>query len=99
VLRRAVDVLAAAACAATPAGLRYPHDMRVKTRQQERRALAERAANAAARAAGLPLPFPNPWDALDPTKVPRDATPEQIQQSYRAFNEMCRPRPCKRYEI
>jgi hypothetical protein len=44
--------------------------MRVKTRPQERRALAERAANAAAR---LPLPFPSPWDALDPTRLPRDA--------------------------
>ena len=48
---------------------------RTKTRAQERRA------DARAAKAGKPLPFPNIRDAWDPTKVPPDATPEQIHQS------------------
>ena len=44
------------------------------------------------------MPFPNPWDAWDPTKVPADATPEQITQSYREFAKRCRVRT-KRYTI
>ena len=47
-------------------------------REKEARAIAERAANAEAQARGEPMPFPNPWDAWDPTKVAADATPEQI---------------------
>jgi hypothetical protein len=62
-----------------------------KTRVQLRRALRQRAANVRAAAAGLSLPHPNPWDALDPTKLPRDATPEQIQARYAEFRKLCPP--------
>jgi len=64
---------------------------RYKTRAQERRAMAQRRENETARREGRPLPYANPWDALDPTKVPRDATPEEIAQSYRDFCEICPP--------
>ncbi len=63
----------------------------VKEPEQEARALAERKANADAAAAEEPLPYPNPWDTLDPTKLPRDATPEQMQQRYREFRKLCPP--------
>jgi hypothetical protein len=66
---------------------------------REARAMAERAANEAARERGEPLPFPNPWDALDPTKVPPDATPEEIARSYAAFAEICRTPPCIRHVL
>ncbi len=68
------------------------------TELKTRLALAEREANARAAAAGEPLPFPNPWDAWDPTKVARDATPAQIHQSYLAFRKRCRL-PLKRHTI
>lgn len=73
------------------------HDVRkrklvpIKTRQQRANAMAQRRANRNAQRAGLPLPFPSIWDTLDPTKVPRDATPEQITASYKAFCEICPP--------
>ncbi|MBC8069882.1 MAG: hypothetical protein IAG13_16205 [Deltaproteobacteria bacterium] len=69
------------------------------TSEREARAMAERAENEAARAGGEPLPFPNPWDVLDPTKVPPDATPEQIARSYEAFAEICRTPPCIRHVL
>lgn len=72
---------------------------RVKSERQTERALAERAANAQAATEGRPLPYPNPWDALDPTKVAPGASDEEILRSYKAFREICRPRPCPRYEI
>jgi hypothetical protein len=71
----------------------------LKTQQQEVRALAERKANADAVTAGHPMPFPNMWDVLDPTKVPRDATPEQIHQSYLEFRKLCPPPPRKLYTL
>ena len=70
---------------------------RYKTRAQTRRQMAERRANARAAKAGKPLPFPNIWDTWDPTKVPADATPEEIHRSYLEFTKICRPRPRKRY--
>lgn len=63
----------------------------LKTPEQTARALAQRAANQRAQDEGRPLPYPNIWDALDPTKVPRDATPDQIEASYKAFCEICPP--------
>lgn len=62
--------------------------------EKEQRAMTQRAANEAAKARGEPLPFPNVWDVLDPTKVPADATPEDIARSYEAFAQICRPPPC-----
>ena len=56
----------------------------------------QRRANAKAKAEGKPLPYPSIWDTLDPTKVPEDATPEQVLESFRAFQRICRPRPRKR---
>ena len=52
--------------------------MSLKTEDRVARAIAQRDANERAREAGQPLPYPNPWDALDPTKLPRDATAEQL---------------------
>jgi hypothetical protein len=60
-----------------------------KTRQQVDRALAERRANTQAAKAGNPLPYPNIWDELDPTKVPRDASEEEVQRSYAEFRRLC----------
>jgi hypothetical protein len=71
----------------------------IKTPEQEERALAERAANARAAEEGLRLPFPNPWDLLDPTKVDRDATLAEIHASYVEFCKLCRPRPRKRHRL
>ena len=68
-------------------------------REKEARAVAQRAANEAALARGEPLPFPNPWDAVDASKVPADASPEQITASYEAFSLQCRPRARKRHTI
>ena len=81
---------------------RYPRYMQrpiVKTAQQERLALDQRAANERAARAGEPLPFPNPWDRLDPTKVARDASPDEIQASYVAFTKLCRPRPRRKHRL
>lgn len=65
----------------------------------EERALAQRAANARAKARGEPLPYPNPWDALDPTKVSAGASPEEIARRYREFRALCPPPAPKRYTI
>jgi hypothetical protein len=71
----------------------------VKNVQQEERAIAERGANARAAAEGMPLPFPNIWDTLDPTKVDRTATPAQVHASYLRFAMLCRPRPRIRHRL
>lgn len=67
--------------------------------EREQRAAAQRDANAAARERGEPLPFPNPWDELDPTKVAVDATPDEVLRSHEAFNRICRPPPCIRHVL
>ncbi|MBI2900095.1 MAG: hypothetical protein HYY17_07910 [Planctomycetes bacterium] len=72
---------------------------RVKSRDREARAMAQRRANARARARNRPMPYPNPWDTWDPTKVPQDATPEQIHRSYLEFRKLCPPPPRKVYTI
>jgi len=70
-----------------------------KSPEQIARALAERDANERALRAGRPLPYPNPWDELDPTKItPEHATPERITESYREFCKICR-RPKRREHV
>ncbi len=68
-------------------------------RRKEERALAQRAANVAASREGRPQPYPNPWDVLDPTKVPRDASPEAFRRSYVEFRKICPPFRPKRHTI
>ena len=63
----------------------------LKTPEQEARALAQRTANQRALAEGEAMPYPNVWDRLDPTKVPCDATPDQISQRYKEFCKICPP--------
>lgn len=77
---------------------RSPKPATAKSPTQVRRSIAERRANEAARDAGRPLPHPSPWDVLDPTKVPRNATDEQIRDSYLRFRALCPPRPRKKIE-
>jgi hypothetical protein len=70
----------------------------VKTPEEEARAIAQREANERAKAEGLPLPHPNPWDVWDPTKLdPAEATPERIAQRYREFRKLCPPRKRKEH--
>ena len=71
----------------------------IKSSKQIARALAQREANARAKREGRPLPFPNPWDDLDPTKIlPEDATPERLAARYREFNQLCR-RPKRKVHV
>jgi hypothetical protein len=65
----------------------------------ERKAMAERTANEEAAKKGLPLPYPNIWDFLDPTKLPPGATEEELMASHREFNKICRRPPEKRHTI
>ena len=68
--------------------------VRLKTRAQGARALRERAANRTAARRHEPLPFPNPWDEWDPTKVAPGASMEAIRRRYVEFMKLCpRPRP------
>ena len=70
-----------------------------KSREQLRRSLAERAANRRASTAGKPLPHPNLWDAVDPTKVDPGASAEAIHASALAFRALCPPRPRKKHYL
>lgn len=95
------DHLAAAArCSWNPSGsqdiLQDMSRSTIKSPEQEARALAEREANRRAEEEGQPLPYPNMWDALDPTKLdPREATPEKLAERYREFCKLCPPRKRK----
>ncbi len=65
----------------------------IKSADQEARSIAQREANQRAKAQGLPLPYPNMWDTLDPTKLdPKEATPAKITARYREFCKLCPPR-------
>ena len=68
----------------------------VKTDEQEARSLAERHANERARGSDEPLPYPNVWDQLDPTKLPRGKihSDEEVHRRYIEFCQLC-PRPQK----
>jgi hypothetical protein len=61
--------------------------------------MAQRAANEEASKKGLPLPYPNIWDFLDPTKLPPGATEEEIMARHREFKKICRPPRVKRHTI
>src|SRR5262249_32351894 len=78
-------------------GMRSPAPL--KTLEQERRALAERAANESAAEAGYELPVPDSWDAVAPPKVSRSATADEVQASYAPFRLICRPRPRKQHRL
>ncbi len=70
----------------------------IKTRKQEARAASQREANRRALEQGLPLPYPNLWDILDPTKIdPKEAVPEAFEKSCREFRKLCRPRQRKKH--
>ena len=71
----------------------------LKTPRQEQRAERERAANACASADGRPLPFPNPWDEVDSTKVTGPATDAEMHASYEEFRKLCRPRARKQHRL
>jgi hypothetical protein len=70
-----------------------------KTKAQIDRSMAERQANHEAAKKGEPLPHPNIWDSWDPTKLPRDATDEEISKRYREFSKLCPPPRTKRHTI
>jgi hypothetical protein len=61
--------------------------------------MAERRANTAAARRGEPLPHPNIWDQLDPTKLPPGASQEQILQRTAAFLKLCPPPTRKRHYL
>jgi hypothetical protein len=71
----------------------------IKDEEQIARAMAQRAANAEASRRGEPLPYPNIWDVLDPTKLDRNATIEEIHKRYLEFTQLCRSRPKKRHAL
>lgn len=71
----------------------------MKDSRQEDRALRERSANDLAAAEGRPLPFPNIWDTLDPSKVAPGATPSEVHASYLRFTALCRPRQRKVHRL
>ncbi len=68
-------------------------------RRKEERALVQRAANAAAARKGEPLPYPNPLGTIGPTKLSREATPEEYQRWFLEFRKTCRPCQPKRHTI
>jgi hypothetical protein len=72
--------------------------MAVET-DREGRQLAQRDANARAVERGQPLPFPNVWDVLDPTKVSSSASVEERLASVREFRRVCPTRPKRRHSI
>ena len=77
-----------------------PRSLRIKTRAQEAKAIAQREANRQAKATGLPMPYPNPWDEWDPTKVdPAEATAEKIYKSYLEFCKLCPKDQRKRHAL
>ena len=71
----------------------------MKSARQTTRALAERRANERAAREGCDLPHPNVWDALDPTKLPRDASPEEVHRRYLEFQKLCHPPERKKHYL
>lgn len=71
----------------------------VKTMSQKETQRRQREANSLAKQQGSPLPYPNLWDALDPTKLPEGASTEEIAKRYSQFSKLCAPRPRKEHTI
>lgn len=71
----------------------------LKSASQQQTQQLQREANALAQERGEPLPYPNVWDFLDPTKLPEGASAEEISNRYREFCKICAPRPRKEYTI
>lgn len=53
--------------------------------------MAQRKANAEAKAAGEPMPYPNPWDGVVP-KLEDGASPEELKQWAAAFYRRYAPK-------
>lgn len=64
----------------------------MKTAEQTRRALGQRAANAEAKAVSKPMPFANPWDSLD-NKLPEGSSREERRRWVAALFNRHAPRP------
>lgn len=63
-------------------------------KRKEERALAQRAANAAAAREGRPLPCRNPLVGFDRDKLSPDASTEEYHQWYLRRRKICRaPKP------
>ena len=74
----------------------------LKSPRQVLVALRQRLQNEQARNRGGGLPYPNPWDELDATKVHAGldgATREQLLHSTREFLKRCPPRARRRHTI
>jgi hypothetical protein len=67
--------------------------------EREQRAIERRQANAEAARTGRPLPHPNPWDALDPTKLDAAVDADAAAARYRAFCKLCPPRRWKTHVL
>lgn len=74
-------------------------DTPYKTAEQQREQHRQLEANRLAKQSGDPLPYPNLWDFLDPTKVDEGASPEEITASYREFRKICPPNRPKEFTI
>ena len=73
----------------------------MKSQAQLATAERQRAENDAALHRGETLPFPNRWDALDPSKVAAGEllSNERLLASARAFLKLCPPKPRRKHVI
>lgn len=68
-------------------------------KRKEERAIAQRAANAAAAREGRPLPDLNPFSTLGPSKLSTDASREEYHKWYLEQRKVYRPFQPKRHTI
>ena len=68
-------------------------------KRKEERALAQRAANAAAVREGKAQPYPSPFGALGPEKSSPEASQEEYHEWYLEQRKACRPFLPKRHTI
>lgn len=73
----------------------------MKSQAQLAAAERQRAENEAALRRGETLPFPNRWDALDPSKLAPGELPsnERLLASTRAFLKLCPLKPRRKHVI